>query len=81
MRDAPELRLGLHFYFFAFHELSSSRPVGWGMMPIPWSTIAEYAVLFGLEADEFEDLVHHVRALDRVYLEYHASQTKKERKR
>lgn len=63
---------GLHVYWQAYHELSTCRPVGMGVGPIPWTAISEYALRNGVfDPDDFDELVHHVRALDTTFLEHH----------
>lgn len=73
MRNAPELRLGLEFYYLAYYELSSERPAGFGPQPIPWRAIRDWADAHGVEGEQLDDLFHHVRALDRAFLRYHDS--------
>jgi hypothetical protein len=69
--NAPELELGLEFVYKAFWELSSCRQCGFGIGYIPWPAIAEYAAFYGLEADEFDDFVYQIRAMDKAYVQHH----------
>lgn len=41
-----------------------------GTGPIPWTSIDRYARRYGFAGDEFEELEHHIRALDSAYLEH-----------
>lgn len=46
----------------AFRDLGTCRPVGFGLAPIPWTAIHDYAVANGVrDEDRF---VRLVRALD-----------------
>lgn len=74
--NAPELELGLHFYMLAFNDLESERPVGMDVGPIPRSAMRDYAIELDLTDEEFDDLYHHVRALDIAYLKHRAKKNK-----
>jgi hypothetical protein len=71
IRNAPQLWFGLELYLDAFYELNTDRPSGWGVMPIPWSVIKDYALAHDFDDDQTERLFVHVRALDSVFREYH----------
>jgi len=71
MQNAPELRLGLQLFMVAFTDLSSSRPSGFGVAPIPWTAINSYCDVLGLEGEQREDVHHHVRELDETYMKWH----------
>ena len=67
----PVLMPGLGLYLQAFEDLSPSRPSGGlgGFGPIPFEAIDRYARRFGIDdADDFDDLLRFVRALDESYL-------------
>ena len=74
---APELSLGLEFYFEAFMCLNTCRSVGWSPGPIPYFAVAEYAVLQELDDEETEDLHYHIRRMDCAFLELNAKEPKK----
>jgi len=74
--DAPELHLGLEFYFTAFYELNTTRSVGWSAGPIPYFSVAEYAMLHDLDEEETEDLHYHIRRMDKAFLEHNAKKDK-----
>lgn len=65
---------GLNPYFEAFRALTTDRPVGMGAGPIPWTSIDRYARRYGFNGDEFEELEHHIRALDSAYMEHQQSE-------
>lgn len=65
---APELRMGLELYYGAFWDLSTCRPLGMSEGPISWLSIDAYATARGLDAEQRDDLQHHIRAMDRAYL-------------
>jgi hypothetical protein len=66
--NRPELRIGLEFYYMAFHELSSCRAVGMGEGPIPWTAMKIYADTYEIYDDEFERFVHLLTDMDMAYL-------------
>src|SRR5690606_27660978 len=70
IQNAPELLPGLALYYNAYVELDSCRPFGLGPGPIPWTAVEQYAQLLGFDREQTEDLHHHVRAMDRAYLEH-----------
>jgi len=70
--NAPELHDGQRFWYNAFLDLSTDRPVGFGEGPIPWSSIECYADAFRLRDLDREDLHFHVRSLDKAYLKFKA---------
>jgi hypothetical protein len=47
----------------------TTRPIGFGAGPIPWTAINDYALRYGLCGDLFEDFVTFVRAIDDAFLE------------
>lgn len=76
--QAPEIPLGLDLYLTAFWELTTCRAQGWsGSGPIPWASIADYALLLGLNSEQTDDLIYFIRALDVAYLEYREKQAKR----
>jgi hypothetical protein len=78
---APELRVGLELYLDAFWDLHTCRGSGMGEGPISWLSIDAYATARGLDTEQRYDLHHHIRAMDRAYLEHREKQAEKERKR
>lgn len=60
----------VEWYLRAFFELCSCRPAGFGVGPVPWTAIAEYADFSGLDYEETLVLVRAVRALDVVFLKW-----------
>lgn len=75
--NAPELEFGLQFYAAAFHDLDSERVVGIDLGPIPRSAIMNYARELEMDMVEFDDLYHHVRAMDVFFLKWRAKQKDK----
>lgn len=70
--NAPQLQMGLELYYDAFWELSTCRPTGWGLGPIPWHAMHEYAVAFGFDSEQRDWLFYLIRELDQAYLRHHA---------
>lgn len=76
--NAPQILPGLEMYYEAFTELSTCRPMGMSIGPIPWTAIDQYGLRHGFEADGFEYLVRMVRALDDAFLAYSQRKAKEE---
>ena len=74
--NAPELFLGLEFFFSAFMALNTCRAVGWSAGPIPYPSVEEYAWLHELDEEESEDLHYHIRRMDCAFLELNAKKAK-----
>jgi hypothetical protein len=62
------------FFFDAFRELSSCRPQGLGLSPIPFTAIVEYSRLF--DVGDFEDFLWIIRKMDDCYLNLEAKKSK-----
>lgn len=67
---------GLRFYIDAFYELSSCRPFGLTLGPIPFTAILEYSKIF--YDGDFEEFLYLMRLMDREYLRL-SSQSLKEK--
>jgi citrate lyase alpha subunit len=74
----PLMHLGLEVYFDAFANLSTTRAAH--NAPISWLSTEEYADRLGFDDDVRQELHHHVRHLDRVFLEV-MTKTAKERQK
>ena len=70
--EAPALFQGLELYYDAFLELNSCRTTGFGLGPIPWTAMCDYAEAFELDEEQKDDLFYYVRAMDVAYLEHQA---------
>ena len=81
IRDAPELTQGLALYYGAFWDLNSCRSIGMGEGPISWLSVDAYATARGFDAEQRDDLHHHISAMDRAYLKHQADEREKDRKR
>lgn len=68
IKNAPQLRLGLQIFLSAFMDLSSCRPVGFGLQPIPWTAVHEYCIALGLDAIQVEDMHYFIEQLDTAWL-------------
>jgi len=61
---------GAQWVFEAFLALMGDRPVGFGVAPIPFSAIAGYARLYGLDdPDDFEPFIALIQAMDTAWME------------
>ena len=63
-------------YIDAFRELSTCRPSGFGISPIPFVAIVEYAKLYGIEGEEFDDFLYIIREMDSELIRLESSKTK-----
>lgn len=70
---------GLQFYLEAFRELSSCRPGGMDILPIPFTAVVTYCQVYGIE--ELDDFLYIIRDLDYVYLGLVEEENKKVSKR
>ena len=57
---------GLEFYFDAFKELGTCRPMSLGVGLIPFTAVLEYFRLYG--DGEFEDFLYVIRCMDYTYV-------------
>lgn len=67
----PQIELYQRFFWIAFWELSSDRPIGGmgGVGAIPFTSIDQYARRFGVDdPDQFRRLLRVIRSLDSKYL-------------
>lgn len=74
--NAPELFIGLELYLDAFWDLNSTRTSGWGLGPVPWSAINDFASTFELDEFQRDDLHYYVRVLDNAYIEHYSKKGK-----
>ena len=75
--NAPELLLGLDFFYSAFMDLTTCRGTGYGTEgPISWLSILDWANEYGVEGEQREDLFYHIQKLDEVYLTFKAKKLK-----
>lgn len=72
IQEAPHLAFGLELYWDAFWDLSTCRATGFGVGPIPWSAMRDYAVTFELDEEQQEDLYYLVRVMDNTFLDHHS---------
>lgn len=72
--NAPEMPLGLGFFYQAFQELASERMEG----PIPGSAIRTYCRDEGLEGELADDVKYHVRNLDNELLKFRQRKAEQE---
>lgn len=79
-QNAPELDPTLVIFFNAFQDLTTARTYGMSEGPIPWLAVAQYCDYNGYEGDLWEDVMYHVRALDREYLKIREEVNSRNRK-
>jgi len=51
---------GLDFYLDAFRELSTCRPGGFDLQPIPFTAIVEYSRIYSIDDEDFKDIIRHM---------------------
>lgn len=74
--EDQEPNLGpLDFYVDAFRELSSCRPGGMGLLPIPFTAIVEYSRIYAL-GDE-EEFAWVIRQMDNTFMRLYAADQKR----
>lgn len=68
------------WYLGAFWVLSTSRQVGFGLGPIPWNRIHQYATVKRLDEEATELFVEVILAMDKAYLEWEYAEAEAKRK-
>jgi hypothetical protein len=69
----PTVENAFRFYEDAFWRLNNDRALGFGIGPIPFSSIDRYAQRYRIvDLDEFETFLTIIKALDSEYLRLHA---------
>lgn len=68
---------GLDFFLESFREISTARPIGLEVGPIPFTAIVDYARLF--EVPDFDGFFQLMRRLDRVFLELNREENSKKK--
>jgi len=68
-QDKPELTDREEWFFEAFFELNTTRSLGFGIGPIPWTALLAYSQEMGLCDDEFDEFRYLITALDTEYRE------------
>lgn len=71
--EAPDVDL-VYFYVEAFSELSTCRISGFGLSPIPFTAIVEYAKIY--EVDDFEEFLYLIRVMDNTLINIKEKQKK-----
>ncbi len=64
------------FYIDAFRELSTTRPSSFGVGPIPFTAIVEYARIY--EVEDFDDFIYFIRLMDNEILRLENERNKKQ---
>ena len=77
IQNAPDLQLGLELFYTAFIDLHTCRPSGWGVSPITWTAIAEYARMYEMGDCLRDDLFFYIREMDKAYMDYTIAKQKK----
>lgn len=77
IKNAPRLLEGLGFYYTAFQELSTDRPVGMGVGQIPWTSIDRFAERHGLEEEEYDSFLYLIRRMDEEFMDHANAQASK----
>ncbi len=68
--NKPSLMEGLGLFYTAFHRLSTCRSMGFGIGPVPWDKIEQYADSQEFDQDHRYALHYHITAMDRVFLNH-----------
>lgn len=75
--NAPQLEVGLEWYYEAFGKLTTCRSIGMGAGPIPWTAMNDYGIRYGLDGEEQDDFEYLIGAMDDAYLKHAAAQQEK----
>lgn len=68
------------FYLRSFWNLSTCRQVGFGIGPIPWNFIHDYARIKKLDLEASDLFIESILAMDRVYIEWEIAEAEARRK-
>lgn len=63
------LRTSLLFYWNAFWDLNSTRPIGFSIGAIPWTAADQYAKRYDLSSNDFELFWAIINQLDFAYIQ------------
>lgn len=67
LEDEPQINVGLEFYIIAYFDLGTTRQVGFGMSPISYFSIRDYARDYDIRGqDNFENFESYIRELEKV---------------
>lgn len=80
IQDAPSLLQGLELFYLAFMDLGTSRSIGFGEGPIPWTAIYMYCQAHEIEGEQQEDMFYHIQQMDSTYLEFKAKKAEQRSK-
>ncbi len=76
----PPLYDSNNFYWMAFHDLITCRPMGFGgPLPIPWTVLNEYAERYGLEGFFYDEFIYIIKELDIFHLKWIEKQNAKDK--
>lgn len=70
--NKPQMSFQLNLYVAIFMELSSCRSIGFGMGPIPWTAVNEYAKFLQLSPYQTRVFNVIINTADGVYLKHHS---------
>lgn len=74
--EAPQLYMGLGFYFTAFLSLSDERSIGWAEGPIPWRAMSEWCVANEVDETTIPDFFYLIKQMDAAYLKKQSEKRK-----
>lgn len=67
--EQPELFEVARFYWDSFQDLSTERPIGMGLGPIPYSAIRRYGDEYGMVSrDEFDFFADIIQGMDTEFI-------------
>lgn len=59
----------MDLFLAAFWELTTCRPGGMTLAPIPWLAIREYAKASSFDEEQTDDLHYFIRVMDNAYMD------------
>lgn len=68
----------MQFYLDAFHDLSTCRPGGMDLLPIPFTEIVKYSTLY--DVGDFDCFKRVIMRMDNALMKLHQEEQKKKEK-
>lgn len=62
--------MGLDLYLDGFFNLMTCRPVGFGISPLPLTSILEYCCFYSIIGEQRADFVWVITELDKLFVEW-----------
>ncbi len=80
IENAPELLMGLEHFYEWYIELSTCRPGGFEVMPIPVLVINDFADDLGLDVEEREEFKFFMLSMDNAFRDWNTKEQARKKK-